>query len=137
MMAMSDADHMRHALSLAEQALGLVAPNPAVGCVLVAADGRVVGRGFTQRGGRPHAETVALAQAGELAKGCTAYVSWEPCAHIGQTPPCAEALVRAGVTRVGAAVEDPDPASGGGGLRYSAMRGSTLPWVSCIPRRRR
>lgn len=106
---------MRHALTLAERALGMVAPNPAVGCVIVR-DGIVVGRGWTQRGGRPHAEVVALGQAGEAALGATAYVTLEPCAHIGQTPPCADALIDAGVARVVAAVEDPDPRVSGRGF---------------------
>jgi len=106
---------MRAALALARRGLGRVAPNPAVGCVLVR-DGRVIGRGWTQPGGRPHAETVALAAAGD-AKGATAYVSLEPCSHHGKTPPCAEALVGAGVTRVVSALEDPDPRVSGTGHR--------------------
>src|SRR5580704_18525100 len=100
---------MRHALGLARRALGLTAPNPAVGCVIVAANGAIVGRGWTQPGGRPHAETVALAQADGAARGATVYVTLEPCAHQGQTLPCAEALIARGVKRVVAAVEDPDP----------------------------
>jgi diaminohydroxyphosphoribosylaminopyrimidine deaminase/5-amino-6-(5-phosphoribosylamino)uracil reductase len=99
---------MLHALTLAERALGRVAPNPAVGCVIVSREGRVVGRGWTQAGGRPHAEAVALAQADNAARGATAYVTLEPCAHFGQTPPCADALIAAGIARVVAAVEDPD-----------------------------
>ncbi|HEY1638157.1 MAG TPA: bifunctional diaminohydroxyphosphoribosylaminopyrimidine deaminase/5-amino-6-(5-phosphoribosylamino)uracil reductase RibD [Rhizomicrobium sp.] len=106
---MSDTDHMFHALGLAERALGRVAPNPAVGCVIVSPEGRVAGRGWTQPGGRPHAETVALARAGAMSRGGTAYVTLEPCAHLAQTPPCAEALIRAGVVRLVAAVQDPDP----------------------------
>ena len=82
---------MRQALALARERLGLTTPNPAVGCVIVR-DGKVVGRGVTGFGGRPHAETQALADAGALARGATAYVSFEPCAHFGQTPPCANAL---------------------------------------------
>jgi diaminohydroxyphosphoribosylaminopyrimidine deaminase/5-amino-6-(5-phosphoribosylamino)uracil reductase len=113
---MSDAQHMHHALALAERALGTTAPNPAVGCVIASEDGRVVGRGWTQKGGRPHAETVALAEAGEAARGATAYVTLEPCAHHGETPPCAEALAQAGVARVVAAVQDPDPRVAGKGL---------------------
>jgi diaminohydroxyphosphoribosylaminopyrimidine deaminase/5-amino-6-(5-phosphoribosylamino)uracil reductase len=116
MNSIADLNHMRHALALAERAVGTTAPNPAVGCVIVSEDGRVVGRGWTQAGGRPHAEVVALAQAGEAARGATAYVTLEPCAHHGQTPPCANALVHAGVARVVAAVEDPDPRVGGKGL---------------------
>ena len=110
-----DDSHMRHALVLAGRGLGMVAPNPAVGCVLIR-DNHIVGRGWTGRGGRPHAETVALAQAGEAARGATAYVTLEPCAHHGQTPPCANALIAAGVTRVVVAVGDPDPRVNGRGI---------------------
>jgi diaminohydroxyphosphoribosylaminopyrimidine deaminase/5-amino-6-(5-phosphoribosylamino)uracil reductase len=106
---------MAAALALARRGLGQVWPNPAVGCVLVRED-RVVGRGWTQPGGRPHAETEALRRAGGAAAGATAYVSLEPCAHHGQTPPCAEALVSAGIARCVAACEDPDPRVAGGGL---------------------
>ena len=112
---MSDTTHMRHALALAERALGGTAPNPAVGCVIVK-DERVVGRGWTQPGGRPHAEVVALTEAGEQAHGATAYVTLEPCAHQGETPPCANALIAAGVARVVAAVQDPDPRVSGKGI---------------------
>lgn len=111
----TDADFMTMALALAERGLGQVAPNPAVGCVIVA-DGIVVGRGYTQAGGRPHAETVALAHAGDKARGATAYVTLEPCAHHGKTGPCAEALIAAGVARVVAAVSDPDPRVAGRGF---------------------
>jgi diaminohydroxyphosphoribosylaminopyrimidine deaminase/5-amino-6-(5-phosphoribosylamino)uracil reductase len=104
----SDLDHMRAALGLARRGLGNVWPNPAVGCVLVNA-GRIVGRGWTQAGGRPHAETEALGRAGASAGGAVAYVSLEPCSHWGVTPPCAEALAASGVARVVVAVEDPDP----------------------------
>jgi diaminohydroxyphosphoribosylaminopyrimidine deaminase/5-amino-6-(5-phosphoribosylamino)uracil reductase len=113
---MTDLFHMRHALALADRALGRTAPNPAVGCVIVSKDERVVGRGWTQAGGRPHAETMALAQAGEEARGATAYVTLEPCAHHGQTPPCAHALIAAGIARMVAAVEDPDPRVAGKGI---------------------
>ena len=99
---------MDHALALAARGLGNTWPNPAVGCVIVK-HGRVLGRGWTQAGGRPHAETIALAQAGDAARGATAYVTLEPCAHHGKTPPCAEALVAAGVARVVTALTDPDP----------------------------
>lgn len=105
---------MAHALSLGRRGLGAVWPNPAVGCVIVAKD-RVVGRGWTQAGGRPHAEAMALAMAGDAARGATAYVTLEPCAHHGRTPPCAEALLAAGVARVVAAIEDPDPRVSGRG----------------------
>jgi diaminohydroxyphosphoribosylaminopyrimidine deaminase/5-amino-6-(5-phosphoribosylamino)uracil reductase len=103
------------ALALARRGLGRVAPNPAVGCVIVDAGGRIAGRGWTQDGGRPHAETEALRQAGDRARGATAYVSLEPCAHHGQTPPCAAALIKAGVARVISAAEDPDPRVAGKG----------------------
>lgn len=107
---------MQVALALARRGLGNVAPNPAVGCVLVK-DGAVVGRGWTQPGGRPHAEKEALARAGAAARGATAYVSLEPCSHHGRTPPCAEALIAAGVARVVAACEDPDPRVSGNGVK--------------------
>ncbi|RVW00002.1 bifunctional diaminohydroxyphosphoribosylaminopyrimidine deaminase/5-amino-6-(5-phosphoribosylamino)uracil reductase RibD [Mesobaculum littorinae] len=105
---------MALALSLGRRGMGRVWPNPAVGCVLVRG-GRVVGRGWTQPGGRPHGEVMALAQAGDAARGATAYVTLEPCAHHGKTPPCAEALVAAGVARVVSALEDPDPRVAGRG----------------------
>jgi diaminohydroxyphosphoribosylaminopyrimidine deaminase / 5-amino-6-(5-phosphoribosylamino)uracil reductase len=111
----ADLRYMRRALSLARRGLGRVWPNPAVGCVIVR-DGRIVGRGWTQPGGRPHAEVVALAQAGDAAKGATAYVTLEPCAHHGKTPPCAEALISAGIARVVCALGDPDPRVDGGGF---------------------
>src|SRR6185503_8213252 len=104
------------ALGLAARSLGLVAPNPAVGCVIVAKTGEIAGRGWTQPGGRPHAETVALAQAGAAAQGSTAYVTLEPCSHHGHTPPCADALIAAGVARVVAAIVDPDERVCGAGL---------------------
>ncbi len=110
----ADARFMRLALTLAARGLGCVWSNPAVGCVIVAG-GRIVGRGFTAPGGRPHAETQALVQAGAAARGATAYVSLEPCAHHGRTPPCAEALIAAGVGRVVSAHEDPDPRVAGRG----------------------
>src|SRR5271157_5023193 len=103
----TDLEHMRAALALARRGLGRVWPNPAVGAVLVRA-GHVVGRGWTQPGGRPHAETEALARAGEAAAGATLYVTLEPCSHHGKTPPCAEAIIAAGVIRVVSAIEDPD-----------------------------
>ena len=110
-----DAAHMRSALALARRGLGQTWPNPSVGCVIVR-DGRVVARGVTQPGGRPHAEVVALTQAGEAARGATAYVTLEPCSHHGRTPPCADALVAAGVTRVVVACGDPDKRVNGAGL---------------------
>ncbi|NNK77961.1 MAG: bifunctional diaminohydroxyphosphoribosylaminopyrimidine deaminase/5-amino-6-(5-phosphoribosylamino)uracil reductase RibD [Litoreibacter sp.] len=106
---------MQLALSLGARGMGCVWPNPAVGCVIVK-DDRVVGRGWTQPGGRPHAEPLALAQAGAAARGATVYVSLEPCAHHGQTPPCSKALIDAGVARVVVATTDPDPRVAGEGL---------------------
>ncbi|MDU8911211.1 bifunctional diaminohydroxyphosphoribosylaminopyrimidine deaminase/5-amino-6-(5-phosphoribosylamino)uracil reductase RibD [Aestuariicoccus sp. MJ-SS9] len=106
---------MAHALRLGRRAMGRSWPNPAVGCVIVR-DGRVVGRGWTGAGGRPHAEPQALAQAGAAAWGATAYVTLEPCSHHGVTPPCAEALIDAGIARVVAPVADSDPRVSGGGF---------------------
>lgn len=111
-----DLDFMGAALSLARRGLGNTFPNPSVGCLLVK-DGLIVGRGWTQPGGRPHAEAMALANAGAAAQGSTAYVTLEPCAHQGETPPCASALVKAGVARVVAAITDPDPRVSGKGLK--------------------
>ncbi|MCS6891501.1 MAG: bifunctional diaminohydroxyphosphoribosylaminopyrimidine deaminase/5-amino-6-(5-phosphoribosylamino)uracil reductase RibD [Rhodovarius sp.] len=111
----SDVEHMRAALALAARALGNAWPNPAVGCVLVR-DGMVVGRGWTQPGGRPHAEAEALRRAGPAARGATAYVTLEPCSHWGRTPPCCDALIAAGLARVVVAMRDPDPRVDGRGL---------------------
>ncbi|OUS18516.1 riboflavin biosynthesis protein RibD [Rhodospirillales bacterium 47_12_T64] len=113
---------MNAALGLASRGLGSTFPNPAVGCVLVN-NGTVVGRGFTQPGGRPHAETEALAQAGKNALGATAYVTLEPCSHHGQTPPCAEALISAGIKRCVVAMEDPDSRVHGHGLELLRAAG--------------
>ncbi len=105
---------MRAALALARRSLGRTWPNPAVGCVIVK-DGGVVGRGRTQDGGRPHAEVDALAAAGEAARGATVYVTLEPCSHFGKSPPCADALVKAGVAKVVSAMADPFPEVNGRG----------------------
>ena len=107
---------MRAALSLARRGLGNCWPNPSVGCVVVK-DGRVVGRAVTAPGGRPHAEPVALAMAGDAARGATAYVTLEPCCHHGRTPPCTDALIEAGVARVVVAAHDCDPRVDGEGIR--------------------
>jgi len=106
---------MRMALAVGRRGLGAVWPNPAVGCVIVN-QGCVVGRCWTQPGGRPHAETEALRRAGQAACGATAYVSLEPCCHWGRTPPCADALINAEVRQVVVAVEDPDPRVAGNGI---------------------
>jgi diaminohydroxyphosphoribosylaminopyrimidine deaminase/5-amino-6-(5-phosphoribosylamino)uracil reductase len=111
----TDTSFMRAALALARRGLGRVAPNPAVGCLIVR-DGGVVGRGWTQSGGRPHAETEALRRAAGNARGAAAYITLEPCAHHGATPPCVEALVAAGIARAVVAIEDPDPRVAGRGL---------------------
>ena len=111
----ADRAYMQAALSLARRTLGRAAPNPAVGCVIVA-DGRVVGRGWTQPGGRPHAETEALQRAGAAARGATAYVTLEPCSHHGRTPPCTDAMIAAGIARVVVPHIDPDPRVNGAGF---------------------
>ena len=115
-----DTRFMQLAVRMAERGLGATAPNPSVGAVLVRFDadpaGVVVGRGWTQAGGRPHAETEALRAAGAAARGATLYVTLEPCSHHGKTPPCAEAVIAAGVARVVAGIEDPDVRVSGRGL---------------------
>src|ERR1700759_4246576 len=111
----ADRRFMQAALALARRGLGNVWPNPAVGCVIVA-DGRAVGRGWTQPGGPPHAETEALRRAGAKAQCAPAYVSLEPCSHWGRTPPCADALIEAGLARVIIGLEDPDPRVAGAGV---------------------
>ena len=110
----TDRRYMALALALAGRGLGNVWPNPAVGCVIMK-DGHIVGRGWTQPGGRPHAETEALARAGDGAQGATCYTTLEPCAHHGETGPCADALVDAGIARAVVALEDPDPRVAGRG----------------------
>jgi diaminohydroxyphosphoribosylaminopyrimidine deaminase / 5-amino-6-(5-phosphoribosylamino)uracil reductase len=112
---MTELEHLARALELAERGRGGTAPNPIVGAVLVR-DGNVVGEGWHERAGGPHAEIVALEAAGKDARGATLYVSLEPCAHHGRTPPCADAVVAAGVTRVVAAVGDPSPETNGAGF---------------------
>lgn len=112
---MNDHAYMARALELARKGLYSTHPNPRVGCVIVR-DGAIVGEGWHVRAGEPHAEVHALRQAGELARGATAYVTLEPCSHHGRTPPCAEALVKAGVGRVVAAMQDPNPLVAGRGL---------------------
>jgi diaminohydroxyphosphoribosylaminopyrimidine deaminase / 5-amino-6-(5-phosphoribosylamino)uracil reductase len=109
-----DLRYMQLALTLGRRGQGRTWPNPAVGAVVVK-DGVIIGRGWTQAGGRPHAEPVALAQAGEAARGATLYVTLEPCSHFGKSPPCADAIVAAGIARVVAAVEDPNPEVAGQG----------------------
>lgn len=110
----ADRRFMQLALALGRRGLGRTHPNPAVGAVVVK-DGIIVGRGWTQPGGRPHAEPVALAQAGEAARGATLYVTLEPCSHVGKSPPCADAIIAAGIKRVVSAIEDPNPEVAGQG----------------------
>jgi diaminohydroxyphosphoribosylaminopyrimidine deaminase / 5-amino-6-(5-phosphoribosylamino)uracil reductase len=121
---LDDRRWMEAALNLGERSLGLAAPNPSVGAILVK-DGVVVGRGATAAGGRPHAERLAIAQAAEAARGATLYVTLEPCAHVGATSPCADAVVEAGIARVVSAIEDPNPKVAGQGharLRAAGLR---------------
>lgn len=117
-MGPDDAQFMRIALRLARRGLGRCWPNPSVGAVVVqsGAGAEIVGRGWTRPGGRPHAETVALEEAGDQARGATLYVTLEPCSHHGVTPPCVEAILAAGIRRVVCAIDDPDPRVGGRGL---------------------
>jgi diaminohydroxyphosphoribosylaminopyrimidine deaminase / 5-amino-6-(5-phosphoribosylamino)uracil reductase len=118
-----DRRFMQLALALGRRGLGRTHPNPAVGAVVVR-DGVIVGRGWTQPGGRPHAEPVALAQAGEATRGATLYVTLEPCSHVGKSPPCADAIIAAGIKRVVSAIEDPNPDVAGQGhakLRHAGI----------------
>ncbi|MGH7506185.1 MAG: bifunctional diaminohydroxyphosphoribosylaminopyrimidine deaminase/5-amino-6-(5-phosphoribosylamino)uracil reductase RibD, partial [Longimicrobiales bacterium] len=112
----ADRDRMRHALALAERGWGRVHPNPLVGA-LVEKDGSIVGEGWHAEYGGPHAEVVALEQAGGSAEGATLYVTLEPCNHQGKTPPCTDAILRAGIRRIVFAVEDPGPEGAGGARR--------------------
>ncbi len=118
----ADPIHMARALQLAERGLYTTSPNPRVGCVIVN-DGRVVGEGWHQRAGTPHAEINALHAAGDAARGATAYITLEPCSHHGRTPPCAEALINADVARVVAAMNDPNPLVAGGGISMLTLAG--------------
>jgi len=120
---------MAAALMLSRRGLGLAAPNPSVGA-LVVRDGVIVGRGVTQKGGRPHAETQALSEAGELAKGATLYVTLEPCSHHGQTPPCSGAIITSGVRRVVSALEDANPKVAGRG--HAQLREAGLEVVTGV-----
>ncbi len=122
-MSFSDFDHamMRRALELAERGLYTTTPNPRVGCVIARND-KIVGEGWHEKAGGPHAEIVALERAGSEARGATVYVNLEPCNHTGRTPPCTAALVKAGVVRVVAAMRDPNPQAAGGGAALAAAR---------------
>src|ERR1700691_4741334 len=121
----ADQRFMQLALTLGRRGQGRTWPNPAVGAVAVR-DGVIVGRGWTQPGGRPHAEPEALARAGEAARGATLYVTLEPCSHVGKSPPCADAVITAGIARVVSALEDPNPEVAGQGharLRAAGIGG--------------
>jgi diaminohydroxyphosphoribosylaminopyrimidine deaminase/5-amino-6-(5-phosphoribosylamino)uracil reductase len=123
-MAFTSQDHlfMTRALQLAEQGMYSTMPNPRVGCVIVK-DGKIIGEGAHLKAGEPHAEVLALRQAGARARGATAYVTLEPCNHTGRTPPCSHALLQAGVTRVIAAMQDPNPLVAGSGLAHLQTHG--------------
>ena len=129
-MSADDRRFMAMAMALAERGLGNVWPNPAVGCVLVK-DERVVGRGWTQPGGRPHAESEAIERAGEAARGSTAYITLEPCAHHGRTPPCADLILAAGIARAVIAAVDPDPRVDGKGIARLRAAGVAVE-VGCL-----
>lgn len=121
-----DLSAMRHALALAERAIGLSDPNPRVGCVIVDASGRILGSGHTQAAGQAHAEVMALRDAqaqGHAVRGASAFVTLEPCAHQGRTPPCCDALIAAGLARVVAAIADPNPLVAGQGMARMAAAG--------------
>ncbi|MCU7728963.1 bifunctional diaminohydroxyphosphoribosylaminopyrimidine deaminase/5-amino-6-(5-phosphoribosylamino)uracil reductase RibD [Actinoplanes sp. KI2] len=140
---------MRRAIALAARGLGTTSPNPVVGCLLLDSDGEVVGEGFHAYAGGPHAEIVALAQAGERARGGTAVVTLEPCNHIGRTGPCSHALINAGVRRVVIAVDDPTPVAAGGsttlraagvqvetGVRRKEAEQGNIAWLTAVRRAR-
>ena len=147
MTSVSVDDAMRRAITLAARGLGTVSPNPVVGCVLLDPAGEIVGEGFHAYAGGPHAEIVALAQAGDRARGGTAVVTLEPCNHTGRTGPCSTALVRAGVARVVLAVDDPDPVARGGadtlraagvevltGVRAAEAEAGNIAWLTAVRR---
>ncbi|MFY1575676.1 bifunctional diaminohydroxyphosphoribosylaminopyrimidine deaminase/5-amino-6-(5-phosphoribosylamino)uracil reductase RibD [Verrucosispora sp. WMMD703] len=147
MASVSVDEAMRRAIELAARGLGTTSPNPVVGCVLLDADGEVVGEGFHAYAGGPHAEIVALAQAGQRAKGGTAVVTLEPCDHVGRTSPCSTALVQAGVARVVIAVPDPNPVATGGaatlraagvrvdlGVREAEAESGNVAWLTAMRR---
>ncbi len=134
--AEDDRRWMQAALNLGERSLGLTAPNPSVGAILIK-DGTVVGRGATAPGGRPHAEQIAIEAAGEAARGATLYVTLEPCSHFGKSPPCADAVVAAGIARVVSAMEDPNPRVGGQGHARLREAGITVTVGPCADEARR
>jgi diaminohydroxyphosphoribosylaminopyrimidine deaminase/5-amino-6-(5-phosphoribosylamino)uracil reductase len=125
MFSSTDYGYMAQALRLAEKGLYGTSPNPRVGCVLVR-NGQVVGSGWHERAGQPHAEVHALAAAGATARGATAYLTLEPCSHHGRTPPCAEALIKAGIAKLVAAMQDPNPLVSGRGCSLLEEAGITV-----------
>jgi diaminohydroxyphosphoribosylaminopyrimidine deaminase/5-amino-6-(5-phosphoribosylamino)uracil reductase len=132
----SDIGYMQRALAVAEGGIGFVSPNPVVGCVIVK-DGRIVGEGYHERYGGPHAEANALRVAGSAARGATLYVTLEPCCHTGKTPPCVDAVLQAGVGRVVMAVRDPNPKVAGGGLARLRAAGIDVTLGICEAEARR
>jgi diaminohydroxyphosphoribosylaminopyrimidine deaminase / 5-amino-6-(5-phosphoribosylamino)uracil reductase len=149
MASVSTDEAMLRAIELAARGLGTTSPNPVVGCVLLDADGEMVGEGFHAYAGGPHAEIVALAQAGERARGGTAVVTLEPCNHTGRTGPCTTALIRAGVARVVVGVPDPNPVASGGaemmrdagvevevGVREAEAEAGNIAWLTAVRRGR-
>ncbi len=128
---------MDRALFLAARGRGRTSPNPLVGAVVVAGDGAVVGQGFHRRAGEPHAEVLALEQSGLRARGATMYCTLEPCCHVGRTGPCVTKIVEAGISRLVAAIEDPNPLVNGKGFAYlrdtasTSRSASARPWPAC------
>src|SRR5829696_3334964 len=123
---LSDTEYMRRALDLAERGRGTTSPNPMVGAVVVRYDGTIVGQGYHERAGGPHAEVVALDEAGDLARGASLYCTLEPCCHVGRTGPCVERVAAAGITRVIAATVDADPRVSGRGFEFLRQKGITV-----------
>ncbi|CAB5127195.1 Diaminohydroxyphosphoribosylaminopyrimidine deaminase (EC / 5-amino-6-(5-phosphoribosylamino)uracil reductase (EC [Olavius algarvensis associated proteobacterium Delta 3] len=134
---MDDVGYMTIALELAALGRGHTSPNPMVGAVVVDPNGRVVGKGFHEAVGKPHAEVMALQEAGAMANGATLYVTLEPCNHYGRTPPCTEAILTAGITRVVVAASDPNPDVAGGGSAYLENNGIGVTVGVCAPEARK
>src|SRR5262245_33551093 len=120
---MTDADYMARALQLAERGRGRTSPNPLVGAVVVSPEGVVVGQGYHERAGEAHAEINAIEAAGNRTRGATLYCTLEPCSHVGRTGPCTHRIVTAGITRVVASVQDPNPVVSGRGFEYLRAHG--------------
>ena len=125
---------MSRAIQLAKRGIYTTAPNPNVGCVIVQTDGQIVGEGFHAKAGEPHAEVHAMRMAGDKAKGATAYVTLEPCSHYGRTPPCAEGLIKAQVSKVICAMQDPNPKVAGRGIKMLRDAGIEIGRASCRER---